>query len=52
MYFDVKAAAKISTRDRTLLRFLKSPGILVSASGDSSSHKTRILPENPDELCN
>ena len=33
MYFDVKATGSKSTRDRSLMRLLKSPSIMVSASG-------------------
>ena len=37
--FDLKAIGKKSTRDRTLIKLLKSPGLKVSASGVS---KTKI----------
>ena len=37
MYFDVKAPGKESTRDRTLIKLLKSPSIMVSASGVSKT---------------
>ena len=33
MNFDQKAAGNKSTRDRTLIKLLKSPGLIVSASG-------------------
>ena len=33
MHFDQKAVGKKSTRDRTLKKLLKSPGLMVSASG-------------------
>ena len=48
MHFDLKAQGKKSTRDRTLLKLLKSPGLIVSASGVS---KTIFLSSDPDELC-
>ena len=48
MYFDVKATGNKSTRDRTLIKLLRSPSIMVSASGVS---KTRFLPSDPNELC-
>ena len=57
MHFDIKATGNKSTRDRSLIRLLKSPGILVTASGVSSSHKkksfsnTRFLSSDPNELC-
>ena len=49
MHFDQKAVGKKSTRDRTLIKLLKSPGLMVSASGVS---KTIFLSSDPDELCN
>ena len=48
MNFDTKAQGNKSTRDRTLLKLLKSPGLMVSASGVS---KTKILSSDPEELC-
>ena len=33
MNFDLKAVGKKSTRDRTLIKLLESPGLVVSASG-------------------
>ena len=48
MYFDMKAQGNKSTRDRTLIKLLKSPGLIVSASGVS---KTIFLSSDPDELC-
>ena len=48
MHFDVKKIGNKSTRDRTLTKLLKSPGLMVSASGVS---KTIILSSDPDELC-
>ena len=48
MYFDVRAPGDKSTRDKTLTKLLRSPGLMVSASGVS---KTIFLPSDPDELC-
>ena len=48
MHFDPKAVGNKSTRDRTLIKLLKSPGLTVSASGVS---KTIFLSSDPDELC-
>ena len=45
--FDVKALGRKSTRDSTLRKVLKSPGLMVSASGVS---KTIFLSSDPDEL--
>ena len=47
MNFDTKAQGKKATRDRTLITLLKSPVLMVSASGIS----TMFLPFDPDELC-
>ena len=49
MHFDLKAVGKKSTRDKTFIKLLKSPGLMVSASGAS---KTIFLSSDPDELCN
>ena len=49
MHFDEKHVGNKSTRDRTLKNLLKSPGLMVSASGVS---KTIILSSDPEELCN
>ena len=49
MHFDQKAVGNKSTRDKTLIRLLKSPGLMVSASGVS---KKIFLSSDPDELCN
>ena len=49
MNFDLKAPGDKSTRDRTLIKLIKSPGSIVSASGVS---KTIFLSSDPDELCN
>ena len=48
MNFDTKALDNKSTLDRTLIKLLKSPGLMVSASGVS---KTIFLSSDPDELC-
>ena len=48
MHFDLKARGNKSTRDRTLINLLKSPGLMVSASGVSN---TIFLPSDPNELC-
>ena len=48
MNFDLKAQGNESTRDRTLINLLKSPGLMVSASGVS---KTKFLSCDLDELC-
>ena len=47
MHFDMKAPGNKSTRDKSIIRLLKSPKIM--ASGIS---KTIFLPSDPDELCN
>ena len=47
MNFDTKAQGNKSTRDKTLIKLLKSPGLMVSASGIS---KTKFL-SDPTELC-
>ena len=49
MNFDLKAVGKKSTRDKTLMKYLKSPCLVVSASGIS---KRIFLSSDPDELCN
>ena len=48
MNFDVKVLGRYSTRDSTLIKILKSPGLMVSASGFP---KTLFLSSDPDELC-
>ena len=48
MHFDAKAQGNKSTRDRTLIKLLKTPGLMVSASGVS---KTIFLSSDPNELC-
>ena len=47
MNFDIKATGRPTTRDRTLLKLLKSPSSMVSASRVS---KTILLSSDPDEL--
>ena len=49
MNFDLKALGNKSTRDRIVIKLLKSPGLIVSASSVS---KTIFLSSNSDELCN
>ena len=49
MNFDLKAIGKKSTRNRTLIKLLKSPGLLVSASSVS---KTIYITSDPNKLCN
>ena len=46
--FDTKALGNKSTRDRTLIKLIKSPCLMASASGVS---KTIFLSSDPDELC-
>ena len=48
MNFDLKAVGKKSTRDKTLIKLLKSPGLIVSASGIT---KTLFLSSDPEEHC-
>ena len=48
MNFDVKAQGNKSTWDRTLIKLLKSPGLMISASG---IWNTIFLPSDPNELC-
>ena len=49
MNLDVKAPGNKSTRERLLIKLLKSPCLKVSASGIPN---TIFLSSNPDELCN
>ena len=49
MKFDTKYQGNKSTRDRILIKLLKSTGLLVSASVVS---KTIFLSSDPEELCN
>ena len=49
MYFDERRVGNKSTRDRTLIELLNSPGLRVSASGVS---KTIFLSTDPNKLCN
>ena len=48
MNFDTKTQGNKSTRDRTLIKLLNSPGLMASVSGVS---KTIFLSSDPDELC-
>ena len=48
MNFDEKAVGNKSTRDKTLIKILKSSGLIVSASGVS---KTIFLSSDANELC-
>ena len=48
MHFDPKASGNKSTRDRKLIKLLNSPGLMVSASGLST---TIFLSSDPIELC-
>ena len=48
MNFDLKASGKKSTSDGTHKKLLKSPRLMVSASGVS---KTKFLSSDPDEFC-
>ena len=48
MHFDIKGVGKKSTQDRTLIKLVKSPVLVVSASVVS---KTIFLPSDPNELC-
>ena len=48
MHFDQQSTGKKFTRDKTLIKLLESPGLMVSASGVS---KTIFLSSDPDELC-
>ena len=49
MNFDVKSLGRKSTRDSTLIKLLKSPSLMVSASNVS---KPLLLSSDPNELCN
>ena len=46
--FDLKAVGKKFIRDRTLIKLLSSPGLIISASGVS---KTMFLSSDTNELC-
>ena len=48
MNFDLKAQGNKSTRDKSLIKLIKSPSLMVSASGVS---KTIFLSSDPDEFC-
>ena len=47
MHFDTKTQGKKCTRDRTLIKLLKSSAIMAS-----SVSETIFLSSDPDELCN
>ena len=49
MSLDVKAQSSKSTREGILVKLLKSPGLMISAS---SIPITVFLPCDPNELCN
>ena len=49
MSFYTYALGNKSTPDRTIIKLLESPGLMVSSSGVS---KTIFLSSDPDELCN
>ena len=49
MKFDIKAQGNKSTRDRTLIKLIKSPSLMDAATGTST---TIFLSSDPDELCN
>ena len=56
IYFDGKTWGNKSTRDESPIGLLKTPGIMISASGFSSCHKkvffkNKILSSDPNELC-
>ena len=57
LYIDVKAPGKNSTAGRSSIKLLKSPGLLVSASGVSLSQKKTsfskllILSSDHNEFC-
>ena len=48
MNFDTKAQCGKSTRDSSLIKLLRPPGLMVLASGVS---KTIILPSDPNKIC-
>ena len=41
MYFDERALGKRSTRVKSLTRLLKSPGVMISATGVPSSYRKK-----------
>ena len=49
MYFGEKTLANQSIREKSPIRFPKSPAIMISAFGVSSP--TRLSSSNPNELC-
>ena len=58
MFFNEKAQGKKTSRDKSLIRLLKSTSKTLSASGVASSHekeslsKTIFCSSDPNELCN
>ena len=48
MHFEVKTQGNKSTRDRSLMKLLRSPGLMVSALVVS---QTNFSSSDPDELC-
>ena len=48
MHLDKTSSGNRSTRDRTPIKLLKSPGLMISASGISN---TIFLSSNANELC-
>ena len=48
-HFDVGGQGRKTTRDHTLIKQLKSPGLIVSASSVSN---TKFLSSDSNELCN
>ena len=49
MYFDLKAKGDESIWEKTLIKLLKTPGLMISVSGIS---KTTFLPSDSNELFN
>ena len=49
MNFDIKQKGRKRKRDKSVIKLLKSPSIMASASGISI---TKFSPSDPDELCN
>ena len=48
MHFDTRAPGRNANRDSTLIKLLKSPGLMVFVSGVS---KTIFLSSHPNEIC-
>ena len=57
LFFDINQIRRKSNRDKSFAKLFKSPIIMVSSSGLSSSHKKncfskmRFLSSDPNELC-